>query len=357
MTRFSLVFCAAFVAAAVVLSEPCILHAGNELLPRPVSATAPISEIGSTPLSTKQRSPWVRRNQMHPSREPRKLTPGTYGITPLHWAAAENDREEVESLIAEGADANVRESWWGGETPLHWAAFAGGTRSLRALLASGATVDAIDSAGEPALREALRNDEDDTALLLVIALLTSGADPNLRSQNGSSALHEAIGSENISIVYELLNAGANPNLRNQYGETPLHLAVWYSTSNVIYELRVAGADTGLTAGDFLSTALHHTVTSRRDDSVDKIYALTDDDRLLGQRADPDALDSRGFSALHWASGIVNGASDDADIVRALIVRGASVNLRTPDGETPLTIAINNGFTEVEATLRSFRAVR
>jgi ankyrin repeat protein len=43
-------------------------------------------------------------------------------------------------------------------------------------------------------------------------------------QNGESALHAAALFGHISIVKQLISAGADPRLRNQEGATPLQLA-------------------------------------------------------------------------------------------------------------------------------------
>jgi ankyrin repeat protein len=41
------------------------------------------------------------------------------GVTPLHWAARYDQKEEAELLLAHGADVNALDNR--GETPLWWA--------------------------------------------------------------------------------------------------------------------------------------------------------------------------------------------------------------------------------------------
>ncbi|XP_035664543.1 uncharacterized protein LOC118408036 [Branchiostoma floridae] len=50
-------------------------------------------------------------------------------------------------------------------------------------------------------------------------LLTAGADPNARDENGNTPLHAAANGDNLLCVLELLKAGADSSIRNNGGET------------------------------------------------------------------------------------------------------------------------------------------
>lgn len=67
--------------------------------------------------------------------------------------------------------------------------------------------------------------------------------------------------------------------------------------------------------------------------------------VLPRAPSVDVEDTRGFTALHWAS-----AGGYADLVRLLIEAGANVNHRARDGTTPLMLAAGNGFDDVVRAL-------
>lgn len=79
----------------------------------------------------------------------------------------------------------------------------------------------------------------------VTALLKAGADPNVRTEDGWTPLHEAASqSDNPAVITALLEAGANPNAQNRLLYTPLHHAA-LSNDNpaaIIEALVKAGAD-------------------------------------------------------------------------------------------------------------------
>ena len=77
------------------------------------------------------------------SREPREHS------TTLHEAAGKGDLAEVERLLDEGADVNIKDE--GGATPLHAAAFGGHRDVIRLLMARGADVNAQDNDGDTPL--------------------------------------------------------------------------------------------------------------------------------------------------------------------------------------------------------------
>lgn len=57
--------------------------------------------------------------------------------------------------------------------------------------------------------------------LLENMLLYRGADPNIATNNGITALHRSINMRRNDLAFCLLDNGANPNLKNKFGVTPL----------------------------------------------------------------------------------------------------------------------------------------
>ncbi len=87
-------------------------------------------------------------------------------FTPLVAAAAANQSEAVQMLIANGADVNKKLKR--GQTALMIASFHGDTEMVRLLISSGADVNA-DYEGNTALSWAKQNGHEDTAKLLIEA--------------------------------------------------------------------------------------------------------------------------------------------------------------------------------------------
>ena len=127
--------------------------------------------------------------------------------TPLGQAADRGDLAAVKALLAQGADAGAFDE--SGQTALHWAARGGGPAGphrdrpasaerlavIAALLDGGANVNAVDrrphyvggSSGWTPLVLALHHQQFGAAALL----LERGADPNIRSNEGMSAMEMA----------------------------------------------------------------------------------------------------------------------------------------------------------------------
>jgi ankyrin repeat protein len=191
-----------------------------------------------------------------------------YGVTPLALACANGNEPIVRSLLAAGADANG--ALRGGETALMTAARTGRVGPVKALLDAGAKVDAKDRKGQTALMWAAaeghaavvevlvkagadvkaRLDSGFTPLLFaaregrieaVRALLKAGADPNAAirtekapggygAKNGTSALVLAVENAHFELALELVKAGADPNDQRS-GFTPLHTLTWVRKPN------------------------------------------------------------------------------------------------------------------------------
>lgn len=123
--------------------------------------------------------------------------PGERGWTALHQAVVSNQGEAARLLLERGADPNARGQL--DMTPLHWAALLGHAELAKLLLARGANVMA-------------------------------------KNLYGMSPLHEAA---NEAVARVLLDAGAGVKVVDDYGMTPLHLA---RSKAVGVTLMEAGAD-------------------------------------------------------------------------------------------------------------------
>lgn len=144
--------------------------------------------------------------------------------TLLHKAASENNKQEVERLLAEGSNVNSKNS--DGETPLHTAVSA---EMAELLISAGADMEAIeDHENFTPLRQASANG----ALDIVKTLISHGAKVDSADKNGSTALHWAVAFGNLAVAELLLSIGANPNAKaantleqGDIGVTPIFDAI------------------------------------------------------------------------------------------------------------------------------------
>jgi len=119
-----------------------------------------------------------------PRTPPQAASSDRFGRSTLHYAAAEDQIEEVTQALKTGIDPNCQDK--DGWTPLHFAAQAQSARVIRSLLAAGADVDVRDSNGNNALFRAVFSYKGDGAA--IVALREAGADPSSVNNHGVSAV-------------------------------------------------------------------------------------------------------------------------------------------------------------------------
>ncbi|AXI46952.1 hypothetical protein C1J03_13535 [Sulfitobacter sp. SK012] len=178
--------------------------------------------------------------------------------TGLHLAAHEGDVDEINRLIAAGADVDIRDR--SQRTPAHVAAFASHDDALTALANGGADMNALENRVYDVLTIAAVADDpemvslamelgnapdlitsvyDGTALIAaahlghhdVVARLVAGGAPLDHINNLAwTALIEAVvlgdgGSDHIRTVLILVDAGADKSIGDRDGVTPLQHAI------------------------------------------------------------------------------------------------------------------------------------
>ena len=198
------------------------------------------------------------------------------------------------------------------------------------ILLFASTVVAQQRGKQPQLNQ-LMNAARKNDLAQVRKLLASGANVNERTNNGETALYEAIerlnlNSDNLPVVKGLLDAGADPNETSIFGSRPLMLSLTrdYGNPDVTLLLLRSGA--------------HVPRGCDRDDSSVSIAAQNGSanvvDALLKGGAAVNCQAVGGQTAFHWAA--MNGF---VDVVSVLLKGGADPNLRNTEGKTPLDVAV------------------
>ena len=270
----------------------------------------------------------------------------------LRWLEAlrKGDRKTVETLV--GADrALVNKPRADGTTPLMVAALYSEPAVVRLLLDRGADPNLKNDAGATALMWALE-DLEKTRLLV-----DHGADVNALSGDGRTPLMIAANQFGAApVVQLLLDHGANAKAISPLGgATALTLAAPVGDETVFRTLLGHGADLKNGALAVLNSLLKGNCTACVDLIVplldrkvfsDALIAAPFDNVakvqfLLDHGADVKATNAAGRTALMMAA-----FSDlvPAQTVKLLIERGADVNVRGPQNDTPLQFALRRGHT-------------
>jgi len=172
-------------------------------------------------------------------RQPRPTRPMRVD-TPVWMAAAFGDVSALSRALAQGDEARTP-GVFDGTTPLHAAAGLGAVDCVAVLLDNGVPVDIFDDAhGTPLLRAARQHSAPVDACMAL--LLARGADPNVRQDDGTTALHLATRAGRSTAVGHLLDAGADPDPLDERGFTPLHSAAELGIVRLVDLLLKAGAD-------------------------------------------------------------------------------------------------------------------
>ncbi len=308
------------------------------------------------------------------------------GRTPLTVAIVREDSSQVRQFLAKGADplfrsgmghaplaaasshgydplvkqlldagATVGQRGWHGQTALMLAAHEAVAERL---IAAGASIDETDEGGNTALHYALSR--GDTAIAQL--LLNKGADCGVRSKAGELPLSVAAGAESVALVQRLIDCskptradlacaimfgassgsvavcsllvehGAPVSGLSRLGRTPLMEAVLKEQAAVVGFLLQRGAP----ANESIRGMTPLMIASGESDTASLKFLL---EAGADVRASSDGV---GRTALHFAA-----LHDAEGSARVLVRAGADVDMRTPDGITPLMEAVR-GYNEATA---------
>ena len=243
---------------------------------------------------------------------------------------AQSPKDSLASLIEAGnhkaalarirAGADVNEAQPDGTRPIHWAVYRVDYELLDALIAKKAKVDVTNEFGSTPLAEAAKLAD----ARMVKALLDAGAKPDSANQDGETPLMLAIKTGELPVVEMLIKAGANVNTVEKFhNQTPL---MW-------------AASAPKNAGALVKLLLS------KDANVKPRALYSDWPSQITSEPRAQYRPAGGLTALLYA------ARDGCyDCVEAMIASGADVNVPTPEGVSPLMIAIDNEHNDVAKLL-------
>lgn len=263
--------------------------------------------------------------------------------TALIWAAALGSTEAVQLLIERGADVNAANGL--GVTPL--IAAATDEAKVKILLAAGADVKATSKMGRNALIIAASSP---AAIGSMRLLLEKGAQVNSSSAQKTTPILSALGGtycapEQVDL---LLASGADVKAEDSAGNAVMHGAILCPPKQIkglIGKGALLNASNSFGGkvkfGNIELVGLTPLMLAAPYASAAEIQLLLD----LG--ADPNAVDSRGMNSLHFA---VSSETQNIDVVKLLLGKGADKSRKDKYGQTPLDWARKFNDPKVTAAL-------
>ncbi len=233
--------------------------------------------------------------------------------TPLINAIKSGQRATALDIIAKkSADVNAAEA--DGSTALLWAANLNDADLAARLLKAGANPKVRNQLGSTPLGEAALNANTP----MIKALLDAGADPNAAGADGQTPLMIVSRTSNVAAAKLLLDKGANPNAKEtQRGQTAL---MWAAASS---------------QGPMMRLLLDHGAEVDTASDVDLMTPLVSGE----PRAQPRPPGGETAMLFSTREGCM-------DCVKALVEKGAKLDLVDPEGVTPLITAVFNAHFDV-----------
>ncbi|XP_071636387.1 uncharacterized protein [Temnothorax longispinosus] len=264
--------------------------------------------------------------------------------TILHIASEESNLEMIKYLVDKGSDVNATNIF--GSKPIHIAAREGYKDTVEFFLSKGLSINDPGIANQTLLHYAAIKGHLEVAKYLI----SQGADVNAKDDNGLTPMHVAANFGYRDFIEVLLKNGAVYNAVDNSSTRPLELsddesvidlltvteklfeAVKRNCSSEVENYIKGGAI--VNAKNINGTSLHYAAWK----GYDRIVNI-----LLQKKADPNAVNNKGFTPLHYAAKFSH-----LKIVKLLLSNRAVYNAVSDDGKTP------SGFAEDECVTSLFK---
>lgn len=229
----------------------------------------------------------------HLTQHPEHVNVKCSGKSALQVASHQGHNDIVALLLQHKAAVESQDD--DGDNALHYAAFGNQPAVIETLLRAGADINALNRAKCTALHVAVNKQHSDCVRVLL--KFRSVLNVNIQDTFGDTALHDAIGKENLEIIDLLINVPeVDFSLKNKRG----------------------------------FNVLHHAALKGNNFATEKL--------LSRSRQIVDVKKDDGFAALHLAA--LNG---HFAVVETLLTQGqCDVNVRNNRQQTPLLLAVSQG---------------
>lgn len=167
-----------------------------------------------------------------------------------------------------------------------------------------------------------------------------------KDQKGNSLLHKALKSEDMEVINFCIAQHLDTNAENSEGDRPLHYALTQGMVDVVKILISGGANPNLcfVEKNQKFNFLHYAIAHANNDCISALLEspLLEINALCGEQE---------YSALHYAAGL-----NRSDLIPILVAKGADLNIRDQDGDTPLQWALKLGKMEAAKALQEAGAI-
>ena len=235
------------------------------------------------------------------------------GNKPLHVAVHTDMGGMVKTLLAGGADVEAKDNW--GRTPLILAVMSGRQDSFETLIRSGAKLDAVDGEFKSALHWAASQGD----IPMITGLLEKGVPQWEYDNAGNLPIHEAAEEGHLTAVEALILEPSDLSRLTRTGESLLHIACLRGHQQIAEHL----------CKNKISVDINHWAARA------PLWNSAPRSKLLGSSLTP----------LHYACCLGNFG-----LAFLLLDNDALINASTPDGYTPLMMAVEAGSTDTVSLL-------
>jgi ankyrin repeat protein len=286
-----------------------------------------------------------------------------HGSTPLMYSAAVGSVDAMKMMLASGADAKVKNAF--DATPLMWC--AANIDKVRLLVDAGVDVNARSKQGMTALLIAASNagSIDIVRLLIAKGARIGGGETAAPAEGGTEGMPQqkkasgegrftpllaAAIANDLDMVRLFIEKGVDVNAATGHGDTPIQFAASAGNLAMVKLLLAKGADVNAATTDALKVrkgpiALNHLTALMNAAPYGTPELLK---TLIDAGAQVNAKDIRDMTPLMLA---VSSETQNPDVVRLLLEKGADVKAQSNLGETAIDWAKKFGNPEVIGLLQ------